>query len=38
MKDSYTIEIDRLRSEMHKRRILETSVEHLKHRKQPGKH
>ena len=32
MKDNYTIEIDRLRSEMHNPGIPETSIEHLQNR------
>ena len=32
MKDNYTIEIDRLKSEMHNPRIPETSIEHLRNR------
>ena len=32
MKDNYTMEIDRLRSEMHNPRIPETSIEHLRNR------
>ena len=32
MKDNYTMEIDRLRSEIHNPRIPEASVEHLKNR------
>ena len=32
MKDNYTMEIDRLRSEMHNPRIPETSIEHLQNR------
>ena len=32
MKDNYTMEIDRLKSEMHNPRIPETSVEHLRNR------
>ena len=31
-KDNYTMEIDRLRSEMHNPRIPETSIEHLQNR------
>ena len=32
MKDNYTMEIDRLKSEMHNPRIPETSIEHLRNR------
>ena len=32
MKDNYTTEIDRLKSEMHNPRIPETSIEHLRNR------
>ena len=32
MKDNYTMEIDRLKSEMHNTRIPETSIEHLRNR------
>ena len=32
MKDNYTMEIDRLESEMHNPRIPETSIEHLRNR------
>ena len=32
MKDNYTMEIDRLKSEMHNPRIPETSIEHLRSR------
>ena len=32
MKDNYTMEIDRLKSEMHNPRIPETSIEHLRKR------
>ena len=32
MKDNYTMEIDRLKSEMHNPRMPETSIEHLRNR------
>ena len=32
MKDNYTMEVDRLKSEMHNPRIPETSIEHLRNR------
>ena len=32
MKDNYTMETDRLKSEMHNPRIPETSIEHLRNR------
>ena len=32
IKDNYTMEIDRLKSEMHNPRIPETSIEHLRNR------
>ena len=32
MKDNYTMEIDRLKAEMHNPRIPETSIEHLRNR------